>query len=190
MARYRNEKQRAHVVALHEAGLDLGVLSPADPTSAAGGAGDTPPAPLTAPDLITCTSPREGWIQWLQPRFLPSGDGHCAYFTGTYKDEYGYSYGLTLPRNVHKDFRRFLKEVRLDSTDFICGVERHRYRDVLHLHAVVHGAFSAEQLRFLKRWWSVDRGHARVLPVLDGCVSYITKYALKHDTDSFDWRLS
>lgn len=183
---YRNTHKRALV----EAGLDLGVLTPAATTSAAGGAGVAPPAPLTAPDLLTCTSPRQGWIQWLQPRFLPSDGGTCAYFTGTYCDEYGYSNGLTLPRNVHKDFRRFLDEVRLDSSDFICGVEHHRYRDILHLHAVLQGAFSPEQLRFLKRWWSVDRGHARVLPVLDGCVSYITKYALKHDTDNFDWRLA
>lgn len=184
VGRYRNEHKRALVAA----GLDLQALHPASARACAS-SGVAPSAPLTAPDLITCTSPRQGWIQWLSPRFTASGDGHSAYFTGTYCDDYGYPNGLTLSRNVHKDFRRFLEETRLEG-DFICGVERHRYRDILHLHAVIQGDFSPEQLRFLKRWWSVDRGHARVLPVLDGCVSYVTKYALKHDTDDFDWRLS
>jgi len=136
---------------------------------------------LTAPGA----TPRQAWVSWLSPRF-PFGS---AYFTGTYADDYGYANGLMLSRNVHKDFRRYLESFDFTG-DFICGVESHRYRDVLHLHAILQGDFNQRQLDWLKAWWSLDRGHARVLPVLDGCASYVTKYALKGDTESFDWRLS
>lgn len=129
---------------------------------------------------------RSAWIQWLAPRF---GTG-SAYFTGTYTDDYGLAYGCTLPRNVHRDFRRFLVERSLTGHEFITGVERHRYRDVLHLHAVIAGEFSDVERELLKAEWTVTRGFARVLPVLDGCASYVTKYAMKGDTESFDWNLA
>lgn len=132
-------------------------------------------------------TPREAWVAWLSPRFADNGS---AYFTGTYGDKYGVPNGLMLARNVHKDFRRYLKELGLDDRDFINGVEQHRYRDVLHLHAMIRGPFTPENIEYLKRWWEVDRGFARSLPVLDGCASYVTKYALKGDTESFDWRLT
>jgi len=112
------------------------------------------------------------------------------YFTGTYSDDYGTRHGLMLPRNVHKDFRRWLVEQGLTAHPFINGVEHHKYRDILHLHAVVQGDFTEADMRLLRAYWQADRGHARALPVLDGCASYVTKYALKGDTDSFDWNLS
>jgi hypothetical protein len=131
-------------------------------------------------------SAADGWVRWLAPRFK---DG-SAYITGTYTDEYGFANGCTLPRNVHKDFRRFLKECGAEGHDFINGVEHHQYRDVLHLHAVLKGPYDAGELEWLKAYWSAKRGHARVLPVLDGCASYVTKYALKGDAEAFDWSLS
>jgi len=113
------------------------------------------------------------------------------YFTGTYSDDYGLPNGLMLQRNVHKDFRRWLdKETDLDSHDFVCAVERHAYRDVLHLHAMVAGSFTTEHLAYYKAMWAATRGHARALPILDGCASYVTKYALKNDTDALDFRLT
>mgnify|MGYP006927330167 FL=1 len=132
------------------------------------------------------SNPREAWVRWLAPRF-PSGS---AYFTGTYSDDYGLPNGLMLPRNVHHDFRRFLIERGLTDREFINGVEQHRYRDVLHLHAIVSGEFSDIERRLLKAEWERERGYARVLPVLDGCASYVTKYALKGDTVNFDWTLA
>jgi hypothetical protein len=95
-----------------------------------------------------------------------------------------------LPRNVHKDFRSFLVAQGLTDREFINGVEHHRYRDVLHLHAVISGEFSEWDRAWLKASWAAERGHARVLPVLDGCASYVTKYALKGDTESFDWNIA
>lgn len=131
-------------------------------------------------------TPREAWIHWLAPRF-PQG---AAYFTGTYQEEYGKDHGLMLARNVHHDFRRFLIECNLWDREFINGVEQHKYRDILHCHAIISGDFDKLQLAALKALWEQQRGYARVLPVLDGCASYVTKYALKGDTESFDWNLS
>jgi len=132
---------------------------------------------------------RAAWVDWLAPVFADTGS---AYITGTYSDDYGYANGLMLPRNVHKDVLRFLdREIASDlaGRPFICGVEQHQYRDVLHWHGIVQGEFTAEELQYLKGMWASTRGHARVLPVTDGCASYVTKYALKGDTDSFEWRL-
>jgi hypothetical protein len=155
-----------------------------------GGAGllvprDSEPA-QTVPAETRGTSVREAWVKWLAPRFTD----RSAYLTGTYSDDYGISHGLMLPRNVHKDFRAFLVEQGLTGHEFINGVEHHRYRDVLHCHAIIHGDFTDLDLRLLKAAWSVERGFARVLPVQDGCASYVTKYALKGDTESFDWNLA
>lgn len=136
--------------------------------------------------LSRALTPREAWIEWLSPRF--SGNA-SAYLTGTYREDYGLAHGLMLQRNVHKDFRRYLESFAFQG-DYIVAVERHAYRDILHLHAILAGPYNDEQLKWLKGQWSVDRGHARVLPVLDGCASYVTKYALKNDTDAFEWRLS
>jgi len=71
----------------------------------------------------------------------------------------------------------------------VVGIEQHQYRDILHLHAILEGSFSQEQLTWTKAWWESERGFARALPVLDGCESYVTKYALKGDTDAFEWSL-
>jgi hypothetical protein len=129
---------------------------------------------------------REAWVAWLAPRF-PAGS---AYFTGTYSDDYGLPHGLMLARNVHHDFRRFLVERELMGHEFIDGVEQHKYRDVLHLHGIIQGDFSDLDRRLLKAEWERERGYARVLPVLDGCASYVTKYALKGDTEHFDWNIA
>lgn len=131
---------------------------------------------------------RGAWCDWLTPRF---GNG-SAYITGTYSDEYGFPHGLMLPRNVHKDVLRFMSDggfLDLENRSYICGVEKHRYRDVLHWHGIIAGDFGADDLRYLQALWAAERGFARVLPVTDGCASYVTKYALKGDTDSFEWRL-
>lgn len=131
-------------------------------------------------------------MDWLAPTF--AGNESC-YFTGTYSDAYGVPYGLMLPRNVHKDVLRFLDGdtgfLDLSERKYIVGVERHQFRDVLHWHGIIEGPFTKDELRYLKLCWQASqRGFCRALPVLDGCASYVTKYALKGDTDSFEWRLA
>lgn len=129
---------------------------------------------------------RDAWVAWLAPRF-PQG---AAYFTGTYSDDYGIPNGLMACRNVHRDFRRFLVEHGLTDREFINGVEQHQYRDVLHCHAIISGDFTDLERRILKAEWERERGFARVLPVLDGCASYVTKYALKGSAEHFDWNIA
>jgi len=150
------------------------------------------PAPTTATQLLekiqrSDLTPRDAWVMWLSPRF--SGN-ESAYVTGTYSDEYGFPHGLMKTRNVHKDVRLWLKSLGLETLEFICGAEEHAYRDILHWHGIVKGPFSDLERAILKASWSAERGHCRVLPVLDGCASYVTKYALKADSDAFDWNLS
>lgn len=129
---------------------------------------------------------RDAWIAWLAPHFA---NNESCYFTGTYSDDYGMSNGLMLVRNVHKDFRRYLKSFDYRGK-YVLGVEPHAFRSVLHLHAIIEGPLSEQNRDWMKRWWQAERGHARSLPVLDGCASYVTKYALKSDSDAFEWRLS
>lgn len=158
-------------------------------------------APLTVSDFVegmrredaAGLTARDAWVRWLRPQFA---DSEAAYFTGTYNDEYGYDYGLTLNRNVQKDFERFLDMAGLADRDFVCGVEAHRFRDVLHCHAIIEGPISGQHRMVLKELWQYGggrfgrRGFAKVYPVLDGCESYVTKYALKGDTDNFSFRLT
>lgn len=137
-------------------------------------------------------TPRQAWIEWLSPTF--SGNESC-YFTGTYSDAYGAPYGLMLPRNVVKDWKRFIEGdtgfLDLDKRKYIIGIEKHAYRDILHLHGIIEGPFTADERRYLKLCWQASqRGFCKPLPVLDGCASYVTKYALKGDTESFEWRLT
>jgi hypothetical protein len=129
---------------------------------------------------------QDAWVAWLAPRFADNGS---CYFTGTYSDDYGVPNGLMNQRNVFKDFRRFLESFRWDG-HYIVAVEKHAYRDVLHLHAILQGDMTDEQRAWIRTAWACERGHARSLPVLDGCASYVTKYALKNDADAFEWRLS
>lgn len=159
--------------------------------SGAGGSVSTPAPLLVRADdacLLTSpgTTPRAAWVAWLSPVF--AGNDSC-YFTGTYRDDYGFDNGLMLPRNVFKDFARYMASWGF-SGRYIVGVEQHQYRDILHLHGILEGPFTTEQRHWIKDYWEAQRGYARALPVLDGCASYVTKYALKGDTDNFEWRLS
>lgn len=153
--------------------------------------GGSPQGAGGARGLLTATgsTPREAWIRWLAPTFA---DNDSCYFTGTYSDAYGFPNGLTLPRNVHKDYLRFADAhgfLSLDDRRYILGIERHEFRDILHFHGIIEGPFSPDEMRYLKTMWQMQRGWAKALPVLDGCSSYVTKYALKGDTECFEMRL-
>ncbi len=129
---------------------------------------------------------QQAYVWWMAPVF--TGNESC-YFTGTYNDVYGHRHGMTHVGNVHEDVRRFLRcELQETGRRYVCGVERHRWRDILHWHGIIEGPVDETFRRWLKQWWALDRGFARALPVQDGCASYITKYALKGDADWFDFR--
>lgn len=186
-ARFRIEmrqKERARKVERVQATAAFSALGERRPAASA-----APPAALRDGSSLLVApgdSARSAWVSWLAPVFAANDS---LYFTGTYSDDYGFENGLTLQRNVFKDFGRFLEEFSFDRR-FICGVEQHQYRDILHLHGILEGSFTPAQRLWVKEWWAAKRGHAKALPVLDGCASYVTKYALKGDTDAFEWRLA
>lgn len=183
-------RRNAHRVGSAQRLQEFAALGRADTRRPAGGPEGDPEGPARAECggllLAPGATPRDAWVAWLAPRF--AGNASC-YFTGTYSDDYGVPNGLMLQRNVHKDFARFLESFEYQG-DYVVAVEQHAFRDVLHLHAILAGPFTEDQMLWVKRWWSAERGHARALPVLDGCSSYVTKYALKNDTDAFEWRFA
>lgn len=127
---------------------------------------------------------RDAWVGLIRDRLGTD----LTFFTGTYSDAYGLPHGLMLARNVQRDWARFLTDVGLPDTPFVCAVEAHKTgRDVLHLHALVH----APDLALLESAWQADRGFAKAVPCHDGGVAYVCKYALKRgmsDPCAFDWR--
>lgn len=126
------------------------------------------------------------WVELIRSRL---DSRSLCFFTGTYGDEYGYSRGLMLPRNVQTDFRRALAELEVEG-QYVCAVENHKTgRAILHCHALVDG-LSDEDMAFLKHHWDTTRGWSTAPRCIDGGVSYTVKYALKGSADSFDWRFA
>lgn len=125
------------------------------------------------------------WVELIREHL--GGEG-LWFFSGSYRDDYGYPHGLMLPRNVQADFRRALREFGLPDTEFTCSVEEHKTgRAILHLHALLHFDDPAEGERF-KRWWDSSRGWSTNDPCTDGGYAYCCKYALKGgNADTFDW---
>jgi len=121
-----------------------------------------------------------------------TGDGD-AFFTGTYSDAYGYAHGLMKSHNVIADLRRFLLHQDLTDRDWVCAVELHKFRDILHLHALIAGVGSFDERVRLEHAWRVSGRGQQVTcdPLLDRGVAYCTKYALKgQNAADFDWSWS
>jgi hypothetical protein len=115
------------------------------------------------------------------------------FFTATYSDAYGYPHGLMKARNVLADFRRFLVSQGIDHLDWVCAVELHKFRDILHLHALISGLGDFETRCALERAWRESSRGQQVTadPLLDRGLQYCTKYALKGvDAAEFDWSFS
>jgi len=118
-----------------------------------------------------------------------TGSGDC-FFTGTYSDPYGYAHGLMKSRNVIKDFERFLVSQELENHNWVCAVEVHVFRDILHLHALISGVGEfADRVELQKAWRSSGRGQQVTAdPLQDKGIWYATKYALKgQNAADFEW---
>lgn len=132
-------------------------------------------------------SPRQAWLDYLAPRF---SDG--TYVTLTFADtpnDPSNTRGLNHPEVVTRHIHQWLSDIGYDF-DFIFGIEPHAFRDILHAHGILSLPTTPEQRDFLQASWATKHGYAKVLPVTDNCVSYVTKYALKGSTECWDWRLS
>lgn len=129
----------------------------------------------------------DAWVEMLLPRF--DGD-ECCFFTGTYRDAYGYPNGLMKADNVLRDFKRFLSRHNLENSPWVVCAEPHQERDIWHCHALIANCSPATR-DLLKADWTTTRGWADAPQLHDGGVSYTTKYALKgSDAVLFDWNLS
>jgi len=132
------------------------------------------------------------WVALLAPRFDAEGTVNL---TGTYRDDYGLSHGLMLPRNVIRDFTRAIAYMRPhEFLPWALGVERHNTgRDVLHFHAMIGGDWTEAECDRLKAYWTYSRGWAVAKPVADlgGCVAYCAKHLLKRGAaDNFEFQLA
>jgi hypothetical protein len=129
----------------------------------------------------------DAWVEMLLPHF--SGDESC-FFTGTYRDAYGYPNGMMKPDNVLRDFKRFLTRHDLDQNAWVVCAEPHQEREIWHCHALLANAGQATRA-LIKADWTHTRGWADAPQLHDGGVNYCTKYALKGtEAVLFDWNLS
>lgn len=127
----------------------------------------------------------DAWVGFFQEN-MPMQS--VAFVSATYRDEYGYANGCMLGRNVLKDFQRFLKSQGMEDAPWVCCVETHKERDILHLHALVGHLGTAALRHGFEGAWTHSRGWSRCSPLLDGGVRYCGKYALKaHEAAMFDW---
>ena len=156
------------------------------------GRSDGEPRPAALPRTEANRALLSAWVQLLAPRFDADGTVNL---TGTYRDDYGLSHGLMLPRNVVRDFTRAIDYMRPDeSLPWAIGVERHNTgRDVLHFHAMVGGDWTQDECDRLKAYWTYTRGWAVAKPVVEvgGCVAYCAKHLLKRGSaDNFEFELA
>lgn len=143
--------------------------------------------------LAGCNSSRQSsalelaWCDMVESRM--SGSGDC-FFTGSYSDSYGYAHGLMKSHNVIKDFIRFMTYQGLEDHNWVCAVELHKYRDILHLHALISGLGDfSDRVNLEHSWRASQRGfQVTAEPLLDRGIAYCTKYALKgQNAADFEW---
>jgi hypothetical protein len=147
-----------------------------------------PPAPL--PRSTANRELLESWGWFLEPDY---GSGRACNLTGTYCDDYGYSHGLMLARNVIKDFQRFRRLIGRSREAACIGVEHHptTNRAILHFHALIGGDWTEDELKRCKSAWVESRGWAVAQHVdkREGCIQYAAKHLLKQgfDDNFFFW---
>jgi hypothetical protein len=136
------------------------------------------------------TIPRRGPVgrAWLRLAKDHVGSEDVCFFSGSYRDDYGYPNGLMLARNVQRDFIRALDGAGVSDRAWLNAVEKHPSgRDVLHCHGLV-GGMSEADMRLWEDYWTTSRGWSKAVRCHDGGVAYVCKYALKgQSVELFDW---
>lgn len=121
--------------------------------------------------------------RWFGRTFTGS---QAAYATFTLSDDAARTMRVFTGRQALRSVRAFLR--RYGVTTFVCTVEPHRHRSTPHVHALLMLPAGMTRTMLWAHWRAATESHARILPVLDGCASYVTKYVLKDATaDSMDW---
>ncbi|CAK0743165.1 hypothetical protein CCP3SC15_1240007 [Gammaproteobacteria bacterium] len=134
-------------------------------------------------DKLKTASVVQEWAAYL------SGVGFDTYVTVTWSDGAADKFHVDGARSAMREFRRFMAEMGIKK--WYAVVEGHKERAVPHIHAVVK--YGGRRTVMWQKWWGETNSMARILPITDGCFSYVSKYILKDggDTGGFttEWRI-
>lgn len=146
-------------------------------------AGDAALAPGTA---AVRRAVHAGWARMLSGYFPDGSDS--AYVTLTWSDTAARSRGVHGPKSALRDVKDYLRDVGI--TQFFLAVEQTDRANVPHVHGIVRVGGMASRRWLWGAWYGTRKSMARILPVQDGCLSYVTKYVLKDElATSLDWSL-
>jgi hypothetical protein len=123
------------------------------------------------------------WAEWL------SGQGLNVYVTLTWSDDAADERHIDSPTSALRDFRALMRKFKVRK--YYVAVEGHKERTVPHIHAVIR--YDGSMKAMWEYYWNTRHSMARILPVMDGCFSYVAKYIMKDKTDTggltTEWRL-
>jgi hypothetical protein len=126
------------------------------------------------------------WSRWLSGYFPDGSDS--AYVTLTWSDEEAFKRYVFGAKRAIADASAFFTDLGIRQW-FVC-VEDHKWRDVPHIHGVVRLGDSMRRDYMWGLWRATRSSNARILPIQDGCFSYVTKYVFKDETATrLEWRL-
>jgi len=118
------------------------------------------------------------WARYLAG-FFPDGS---TYVTFTFSDEYALEHGIYKKRTALRSCSAFLRTYGYTGRKFLAA-EGHKDRVVPHVHGILMPV--ADRWSMMQAYTASGRGWSRILPVKDGCHSYVTKYLLKdYDGDN------
>jgi hypothetical protein len=152
---------------------------------AAGGAGQ--PKVAGSSSATGARSPlHAAWADMLAPYFPDGSD--AAYVTFTWSDEYSRRHHVHGAKSAIADVQRFLGDLNI--RQWFLSVEQTDRLNVPHVHGIIRLGDSMPRRYAWEQWWASRKSLARILPVQDGCLSYVTKYVLKDQTaTTVEWRL-
>lgn len=155
-----------------------------------GAGGAAPTAGAEAAPVATMPSSRAevhaAWAQMLSGYFPDGSDS--AYVTLTWSDDYARRHHVHGPKSALRDVRAYLQDIGV--RQFYLAVEQTDRANVPHVHGIIRIGGMSTRKWLWGQWFATRKSMARILPVQDGCLSYVTKYVLKDNTaTSLDWQL-
>lgn len=159
----------------------------AGPAPAGVPAGGRDSGALEYPSTIpTWAKVHEAWAMMLSSYFPDGSD--AAYVTLTFSDAYADRAKVHGPKSAFRDARSYFDDVGI--RQFFLACEQTDRVAVPHVHGIVRVGEMVSRRWLWGAWFGTRKSHARILPVQDGCLSYVTKYLLKdRDATMVDWRL-
>ena len=137
------------------------------------------------PRVQTTIALRDAWAEWLD--LLDKKLGWDWYVTLTFAND------RKAPEAADKAYRLFIHKLnravygvrytrRGEGVWWVRATEHHRYRDVIHYHALIGGVFNVRRLTWMDVWSNeMGEGWARIQPYdrRRGARYYLAKYIAK-----------